>query len=565
MAEKINKIATHHKYVFLFFMGFCSLFFLQFPLQHSLVGDIDTIYNLALYHQMKNFVDLHLFGIPTGLLCAPTDMPFQEQAWINFGANYGIGIIHILFNYLGMSDLWAHWLFMSLLFALNCFALFLLLKLLFENTLVCIAVAIIFNFAHFTLGNLDNINSVVFFLSYFALFFYKKYTNSLGGNIITKYFYWAVCLGAIQIYLSPYNFVIHTLIWVIFIIFYELRHIQWTTVRRFAIGFVIYTAIIFPYLYVFFISDLVSRDYNVYSTENFIHVQSLNFDDLWRVLKNHLYLKSELLLGSPLLSKLRACYLGIVLYILAIIGLFHKKNRALGITLVIVGVIISVGPYVSYQNMRLYPSFIMHPFYEMLDLYDKISVPIRFFFIAVLGICILGGNGLMLIYKLKKGAFLISIILFGLVLLENIPLKMEVYDHQFLLNMNKEVKEVLQNEELQLVYHMPSSLVEMNANYRREYIYMYWQHFHHQNVVNCFPPFMPGNRKEIDNQLMNFNETNLLNVIQKNRIDKIVFHKALVGNTSEAAQLDSLLSYPFLNIAYQNKETLIFDIVFQNL
>jgi hypothetical protein len=558
--DKISKLATHNRFVFVFFMGFCSLFFLQFPIQNSLVGDIDTIYNLALYHQMKNFIDLHLFGIPTGLLCAPTDMAFQEQSWINFGANYGIGVIHIFFNYLGMPDLWAHWLFMSLLFALNCYALFLLLKLLYDNILVCIAVALIFNFAHFTLGNLDNINSVVFFLSYFALYFYILYTKSLDSNITVKYFYWAVCLGAVQIYLSPYNFVIHTLIWVVFIAFYEIKYIKWSTVQRFAIGFVIYTAIIFPYLYVFFISDLVSREFNVYSTENFIHVQSLNFDDLWRVLKNHLYLKSELLLGSPLLSKLRACYLGIIIYILAILGLFRKKNRALGITLVTLGVIISIGPFVSYQNIRLYPSFIMHPLYEILDLYDKISVPIRFFFISVLGLCILAGNGLMIIYNRKKGGVVLSGILVFLVLLENIPIKMEVYNHQFLLKLDKEVLSVLKNEDPQLVYHMPSSLVEINSNYRREYIYMYWQHFHRQNVVNCFPPFMPGNRKEIDNQLVELNNQNLLKVIESNNIQKIIYSKQLANTELELAQLDSLYTFPYLKPILETNRTVIFEI-----
>jgi hypothetical protein len=557
-SEKIKFWVNRNGFVFLFFLCFCSIFFLQYPIQHSLVGDIDTIYNLALYHQMKNFIDFHLFGVPSGLLCAPSEIPFQEQAWINFGANYGIGVVHILFNYFGCSDLWAHWLFMSLLFALNCFALFLFLKLLFDNVWVCIAVSLFFNFAHFTLGNLDNINSVVFFLSYLALYFYLKYANSLKSKPLTKYFYWAVCLGAIQIYLSPYNFVIHTLIWVVFIAFFELKKLQWSNIKRFTIGFFIYSAIIFPYLYVFFISDLVSREFNVYSTENFIHVQSLNFDDLWRVLKNHLYLKSELVLESPLLSKLRACYLGVAFYLLAIIGLFRKQNRALGVSLVILGIIISVGPYVSYQNIRLYPSFIMHPLYEFLDLYDKISVPIRFFFIAVLGLSILAGNGLILILKHKKGTML-SIFFSLLVLFENIPLKMEVYNHRFLLNMDKEFTHLLKNQDLQLIYHMPSSLVEMNANYRREYIYMYWQHFHRQNVVNGFPPFMPGNRKAIDNELVNFNSNTLKATMERNKINKIIYHKDLAYNNLEKTQLDSLYNFSYLKPIFKTEKLIVFE------
>ncbi len=314
----------------------------------------------------------------------------------------------------------------------------------------------------------------------------------------------------------------------------------------------------------FFISGDVTRGQNEFITKNFIHVQSLNFDDLFRVLKNHLYLKSEVMLENPLLSKLRAAYLGIGFYVLVILGLFIKKNRNLAIALVIIGFVIAIGPFISINNMRKFPSFIMHPVYEWLNLYDMISVPIRFFFVALLGLCFLAGNGLLFIYQ-KTGKVIIPFLFVFVVLLENIPIGMEKYNHKFILQPEQEVASLLKNGTNELIYYMPSSLYEINYNYRREYIYTYWQHFHRQNIVNCFPPFMPPNRKKIDKNLENFNATTLKKVITENGFDKIVFSKSLVNSQTEANQLDSLYAFPYLIPIFESEKTIIFEIKNANL
>src|SRR5688572_29467055 len=142
--------------VFAFYYVLMLLFFLQYPLQGSLTGDWDTFANLAMYKQIKLFIESVFLGFDPG----STNFP-SKHVWAAFGADFGAGIFHLCFNLLGFNDLWANWLFISLVFASNSFGLYLLARHYIPMQIPRIIVGLLFSFCQFTLGILENPNVLV--------------------------------------------------------------------------------------------------------------------------------------------------------------------------------------------------------------------------------------------------------------------------------------------------------------------------------------------------------------------------------------------------------------------
>lgn len=547
---------------FLFILFACLLFFLQYPLNHSFTGDRDTFYNLAAFHQIRQYLEALVSGRPDGMIYYPETMSFFKQFWLELGANFGIGIIHVLISYAGLPDLWTHWLFMSILFALNGYCLFLLATALYTSRLSALLVSMFYIFSHFMLANLENINTLVFFASFLSLYWYKLYTASMDSDKpAVKMLYGSVAIGTLQIYLSPYNFVIHCLIWVAFIAVYELKKIRLDFWKHYAFGMLIIILLIMPYVWVFFISGMATREMAYYEVRNYIHIQSLNLDDFLRVLPNQLYLKSSIFYDNPFLSKIRAAFPGITMVVLALAGLGVKKLRTLGLGIFLVGLVFAVGPFITVGQLRRMPNIIF-PLYEFLDLYDKISVPVRLYFVALLGLVILAVNGFVRIRNLCRLPYVPALLVL-LALAENIPVPMETYDHTFIARGDSVANQLIGNPpegKLYAVLNLPSSSAETHLNYRREHIYMYWQSMHGQNILNGSSSFIPERRRKIDEWLSAFDEDNLRKVIEFGHVDWVLFNISLVQNEIEADMLDELRRMEYLQEVEDTGNTVVFKV-----
>ena len=553
-SSKYSALIRNNWFVLACYTFIFLLFFLQFPLNHSLVGDIDSIGNLAIYKQMKNQINQLILGTPAGTFCYPT-----ENIWIYFGADFGNGIIHVILSYLGIPDLWAHWLFISIIFTLNAFTLYLLLQHFFKNRRLVFGLSLIFNFSHFILGNLESANTLIFFLSFLSLHFYLEYVDEKSKYYLSiRKFGLSVFLGSIQMYLAPYNFVIHIFVWSLFIVNYERPLFNYKTILRYFTAILSIALVISPYLYLFVFTNTVSDANNVNKIQDFIHAHSMNLDDYFRVLNGHLYLKHEVMNMNPLISKLRAGYIGIAFYLVAGIGLLRKQNRVIAILLIVVGFILATGPYISINNNRQFP-FILYKFYEWFNLYELIRIPFRFFFIPILGLTILVGNGIIILKNRTKFKYL-GFLIICLILIENVPFQMETYNHKDILSPDKEfIKTLLQTEDETAVLHLPSSSNETFKDYRREYIYQYWQHFHRKNILNGTAAFIPDDRKKIDD-LINGDHKDLCIILEDYGVNYVFFHKDQVNDKIDLSILQMIEENTHLMKTNETERTITFKV-----
>jgi len=424
------------------------------------------------------------------------------------GADYGIGIIHVALNYLGFSDVWANWVLISILFALNSWGLYLLLNKYFDDTQIAIAGSLLFSFAHFTLANLENPNTLVFFPAFLSLFYYLKYLDDKKRNI--RALYTALLIGAFQIYLSPYVFLFHSILWSILIVYYEFSEIKWGIVKKYFLGALVYLLIISPYLYLFVLGNGVSSSYNVIREQDLAWALSLNIEDYIRALPNHLYINSNLIFGDPFVSKIKSAYLGIVFYLLALFGFIIDKNKRWPWGIVfITGILIATGPFVTHNYHKLFPS-LLYPLYEVWGFDNIFRLPFRAFFISVIALIVFATAGLKHIKDRFQGPIWFVIVL--LILFENVPLRMEVYDHSRLLNPDTAFIEPIRDYNNATILSLPSGLFEYKSD-RREYVYMYWQYYHHQNILNGNLAFIPTSRMKIYQSLNEFSESNLESLI----------------------------------------------------
>lgn len=526
------------------------LYFLPYPLHGSLTGDLDTIANLAMYKQLQLHLTSWFTGQPTGSVCYPV-----EQVNLFFGADYHAGILHLLFNMPGMSDLWANWLFLSVIFALNATTFFLLLNHYTGNTGTALVSSLIFCFSHFILANLENPNILLMAGMFLSLYAYEKYQAS--GCTRHKFLYTATFLAGIQIYFAPVIFLYHAVVWSIVIISGK----PWPSIRKkswlYLTQIVIYLLIVSPYLYFYVFSPALDNTYNLIEEGRYFSILSLQPRDLLRVMDHHLYLDSIPVTENPFINKIRSAYLGIAFYGLAALGAVVSSQRLTWIIVWLSGIVLAIGPWLVLGPENAVPS-LMYPFYEFFGFDGILRIPVRAFFIALIAMTVLLAYGLDFLQS-RFRRFPVWLLLAVLVFLENIPMKKTLYDHDSILHPDLEFVELMAEGNDEVLLSLPLTYFTYNGD-RREYIHMYWQSFHRQHLVNGMLAFIPLDRKQDMEQLHEFNRNNLEGIIRKYGITKVAYHKDLIVQDDPKGLLDSLSGVPFLTRLNETARTVTFDV-----
>lgn len=541
----------HNQVIFALFLLVFLGFFLQYPLQSSLTGDIDAIGNLAMYKQLQSVIDGYFGSGAAGSLCYPVD-----KVWVYFGADFGIGIIHVIFNYIGFSDLWAHYLFMSLLFAGNAFSLFLLLAYWFKDRQAAVFGALIFCLAQFTLGNLENPNTLVFFPGFLSLYYYFR---SLDENYrALRNFIIAAGLGVCLIYLSPYNFLYHCIIWGVFILAKEGRNISKAIVVKYGLTAIAYGIIMLPFIRFYLFHNDLDIDYNYTMTTDITSRLGLAASDYLRCLPNHLYMGDQFVELESWTGRIKAAYIGVGFYILALIGLTKGRLRGTSLIFILIGLIMATGPFIVLSpEHRIFN--ITWPLYEYLNFGNVFRITSRGFFIALFGLSILATSGFI---TLKKARMFIPLLVLPLfTLAENISWPMHTYDHQEVVNPDTDLIEYLATrDETEVILSLPSNLFDYEGTHR-EYVYMYWQYYHGHNTLNCSLGFFPTTRTRV-NDLLGEGEVqkdDLRTLIEENDVSAIVFHRDLADGQHQNT-LHALQDSEFLKEELNTERSILFRV-----
>lgn len=536
--------------IFFLYSIICLFYFLQYPIAGSLTGDLDSIANLAMFKHLKIFIDSFFNGEAILNFCFPS-----KHIWFLYGADFGSGIIHIFFNYIGFNDLWANYLYISTLFTLNCFTLFLLINHLIDSKKwIAFLSAFIFCFSHFTLANLENPNVLIFFPSFSSLIFLLKFKLSASKKDIII----SILIGGMLIYLSPTNFVMHIVLWTIFFFGLGLDSALFSKLKLFFFAAVLYFILVIPYVW-FFIFKIYNIDvYNLISNENLAFGTSMHLNNLFNALPEHIYNNNSLDIGYTWLSKIKSAYLGVAFYFTLFYSFLLLRKDVYIKTLIIIGLIIAIGPYFVINFKIISPSF-MYPFFEYLHFDNYIRVPIRYFFISIFAATILIAKLFNHLYSNGKGAWVIM--LFCLIIIENVPLKMEKYSErqEIVLNPPTSTFELIKNKDTwNSILFLPSSLFNYEGD-RQEYIYMYWQTLFKKNIVNGNLAMIPKERMILKELIDSFDKKNLNLILNNYPIDAIVYVKEFADSSNVGSLQVLMESSELVSKVLENDKMVVFE------
>jgi hypothetical protein len=509
--------------VLLLFLLYFLLLFSQFPLNGSLTGNTDTWWYLSVFNDYRNAVGAWFTGEEVGTALYP------EQDVASFGEpSYGSALFFLLFKLFGFNDLWAWYLLMSLIFATNAWGVFLISKYLNGSNFGGIFSGFLFASSAFAFGHLDDQKVVAFFFCLLSVYFFLRFLDS--GE--SRFFLFTVLAGGIEIYFSGYNFIFQSLILGVLGILNIGKILRTPSMRKGLAFFPVYILLIFPFAWKYLIDSQVEKSVNPIDLFSMAEAVSLNLKDFFQSLQNNLIYPDQFDKAPRWVFPWHSANLGLVAWIVAVVGLWKtKRYRTEWLVLFFLGLIIALGAFIQIGGRQF--RMPMYYAYTWLPLSGILRIPIRAFFISLLAFSILGGAGMKYILSrvsVKSGVFGLLILLF---LVENVPVPFISNQSGKYLKPPREYTEFLREKEGAVVLNLPSTLLDKQYNPElsasgREQVYMFWQTFHKQNVING-SGYLPVSRVENQKLIDRIREPGALDsLILGNGLTYIVYHQNML-------------------------------------
>lgn len=557
-------------------LAFYSLFFLglfsQFPLKNSIPGNCDTWYVISLSNTYLSEIAGFFTGEKPGVSMYPAESIFK------FGESApGSAALFIIFKLLGANDIWAYYFFISLIFILNAFGLYLVAEYYTKNTLAGIFAGFAFACSNFMFANIDDSVVFFYFLPLLALYFINHYIESQKGKYLV---YFSFLIG-MQVYFSVYVFVGQLFIFIVFcfsnfnffindLIIKKKRLIYLAMMLLF---FIIISQTLFSYLRSISSKDFI--DFYQEGAKGKISVNALNIENLIAVLPNNLLYHSDLKIEDLFIwcsIRLRA-FTGYGVLALAIIGLFKTNSNKIReiLFIILIGVLFAF----NYFNKYLY-------YYLLPDIFLFFRVAHRFYFISCIGFSLLAAFGLSILIqkfqKFNKYAIAIFLVFFFTHFIENVTFPLMSYrindlskpTNSYLMFFNKELKSTLLNLPSNDITGMKTNsentkvengpLIQRIFKYNRETIYMNQQTYHKQNILNGNNGYYPKSRLKIQEYIENIPSQAAFDSLLTVGLDYIVFHKNFVleGEENELRILKEQEKY--LKLEFEDNDIAIFKV-----
>jgi hypothetical protein len=518
--------------LFIYSIFFLTLF-IQFPLKKSLPGNCDTWHAISLSNIYKNKVKNLVQGN------TPASSMYPAKNIYSYGeSSMGGSLIFIFFRTMGFNNINAYYLYISCLFSLTAFGIFILANSYINHPGASFLAGFIFTCSNLMFAHIDDSILMFYFFPALSMFFLKQYffTEKI------KNIYIAALLGGIQVYFSLYVFIYQTLaLFSLLAANYKLV-LKRTTQKVFIKASILYVLFALPF-FLFYLNTLlyleIASPWNN-SVLHHIEVFSLQLTDIFKILPdNLLYSNIPQTEESVFWNYIRHhAFLGIIAPALAIMSL--KKLTPGKLELVI---IMFIGLFFSFgYSIRIGETLIhtpMYYIYHYLPLTRYIRVPIRAYFLVSLSISILASHGLHSIfvrYKLqnRKKFFILILILF-IHFLENTPFPLMSFKAEKLAAIPSSYKNFFKNQEKKIILDLPTSLGtdfqysnRVLFPYNREVIYMNWQTEHEHFILGGVNGYYPKSRVEVQKYVEKIPERNTLNYLNNLGVNYIVFHKNLL-------------------------------------
>jgi hypothetical protein len=474
------------------------LLFLQYPLNESLVGNWDNWFNLSLFENYSIYINKLFRSLPldpTSLY--PIDFPFLygEPMFVN-------GLIYYLIKFFVKDPIYGWYILVSILFSLNSFSLFLVFKKLNKGTLLSLLGGFLISLNSYVFCSMDQLNVISFYPIFFSIYFLIYFKSS---SYKVKYLFISLLFLIVQLYCSGYYFFLGSIVWILLYIYY----IRWYAIKPLLFSFLFILISISPYLLLFVFSDLKENAFNPMASKEVLDIFSFDFNYFFNSHPFNLLYGDNIPLN--LLNLMRSYFVGYAFLVLSIIGLtLNKKHRLFIILLVIIGFLLSSGPTITIGSLAF-----DSPIQLILDkigLSYFFRTPLRAYFILLICMIFSIIHFFDFLKKNTKRGLVYILLLFGVILIENIPYKFQYYNSKKFIVVPEKLSNSLKGiDKSTVLLFLPSSILSKNTlsteldESNREYIYMYWQTQLGYTILNGMNGFVPNQRLELDSLIKSKN------------------------------------------------------------
>ncbi|MFN8287488.1 MAG: hypothetical protein U0V74_12070 [Chitinophagales bacterium] len=379
-------------------------------------------------------------------------------------------------------------------------------------------------------------------------FLLKAVAETSSPRLAASVFFMGVCL-----LLSPVNAVVFAALWLLIACFRLRRLIELASNLKWFLPAAVFVAIVAaPFIYYYKILRLGAVNYNQLDNLDYAPLLSLNMDSFGQALPHNLFFKGT---GTSWPEMVRSAYLGISISLVALIGVFNNRKKTFPLFLLFAGVLIALGPYFCWHNKPIEPSP-MILLYKLLPVSAYVRVPLRLYFIALCGHIILFSMGWQILERQKYAGKPLLAFLVLIALTESLPFPLMQYSSATKLNQAECNAKLLPKGDA-VVLNLPSSLFVQQD--QREYIYMYYQSFHHHNILNGSLAYFSPERLRADKlcKELNSNPAALDTLIIEYNVGAIMFHKDFAG-AEERGEVNILTQSPRLRLAKNTEYKMVF-------
>jgi hypothetical protein len=569
--------------------------FAQFPRAGRLPGNCDTWYAVAFTNLYRNRIRewLGLGSYGSFLYPAPNPFAFGETSVL-------LALLPICLRSLGLSDVAAYYVFVSILYGATATGAFLFATLYVRRRSLAALAGLMVAASNFLLATIDSPHTVFFGLAFVSLFLFKRYLLSGRRRDL-----WAsAVLAGLQAYVASYVFLLLAVALAVMVAA-NLRTVRARgDVRRMAAYGALVAALAAPVL-IFYLVRLTGHFNWRPQAVLFAEFNSLEPPDLFNPLPGNLLypeghrfdhhdaIALQRRLGRPdpafsteefaqmsgvsprpdeeslWVSSRRRAFVGLLPYVLAVVGAWRPfPGRRDLLALYAVGVVLALGPLVRMGPVTL--PMPLYAVYELVPPAHVFRIPSRAFALALLGLAVLAARGLeRLLERARLSAWQARAAVLaaaGLVLLENVPFPMRSFAAAAFAEPPPEYRQFFAGQHGAVILNLPSGIGYGLAGsaddlyvFNRELIYMNWQAYHGQDIVNGVNGYIPLSRIAVQKLISRLPSDVAVAGLARMGVGFIAFNKGLLL-PGEAALLPRLRRAASLETVLDTERTVVFRV-----
>lgn len=580
--------------IFLGYLAFFGLLFLQFPLNGAIAGNCDSWLVIAISHQYRLFFE-RLFDPAIGLAMYPVPQVFSYGE-----ASPGCCALFLFLKLFDLTDIWTYYLYLSLIFALTAWAVYRFAALFMPPFPGALFAGFAFSCCNMTFAHIDD--SIIYFylIPLTAATLLIRHFRERNDTLL-----WGVAaIGGMQIYFSLYVFIYQTVLLAAIVIFYRWEQGVTIPLRRAVAPVAIYLLLPLPYL-LFYLHTALFLHYNdpfqlLYTARM---TSLMPFDFIAALPENPLY-GGLIDLPQNWGFVRHRNFIGLLLAALGIYGLrAWNRDRWLFLLIIIGGFLFAFGPnFLYHPQAKIQPPAPLYPFYTWLPILSYLRVTNRAYFLVLLALSVCAGLSLdrlfarfvasrrVAAYGLVAAAFLIHGV-------ENTPMPFKRWpvavwspppaDHlefaakaapgevfidlptTFTMDLDDtglweelDPREFVTRSEgqprplIREVSMFTSSWDDL-FQYNRELIYLYWQGYHRRSTVSGLNGYFPTPRVIFYHWTMKLPQADAIARLREYGVTALVYHKGMELK-KDRVSLEQLEGSPHLEKVFDGPRTVVF-------